>query len=215
MRLNRKRKTKDPCDGCGLHKALCICGLTPRLDLSTRVTLLIHAKELKRTTNTGRLAVRALVNSEMRVRGLGREPVDLSDVIKPEYRNFVYFPSEKAIELTERLIAEDPRPIHLIVPDGNWRQASKVPGRHPELAPLTHVKISQANEAKQHLRLETSASGMATLEAIAHALKVIEGPQVFAQLYAFYTAKLERTLAARPPRGRASSTRSNSTTTRC
>ncbi len=198
MRLERKRKTKDPCQGCFLHKALCICGLTPQLDLRTRVTLLVHAKELKRTTNTGRLAMRALINSEMRVRGLGREPLDLANVVTSEYRNLVYFPSEKAVELNEELVAQDPRPINLIVPDGNWRQASKVPSRHKELVELTHVKISQANGATAHLRAESTEHGMATLEAIAHALKVIEGPEVFHQLFAFYQAKLERTLSARP-----------------
>ena len=198
MPLHRKRKTKDPCAECFLRKDLCICDLTPYLNLKTRVTLLVHAKELKRTTNTGRLAIKALVNSEMRVRGATREPLDLTDIVNPHFRNLVFFPSQTAVELTEQLSKADPRPIHLIVPDGNWRQASKVPGRHRELAGLTHVKISQPNKARLHLRAETTPSGMATLEAIAHALKIIEGPDVFAKLFAFYTAKLERTLSARP-----------------
>ncbi len=199
MQLSRKRKTKDPCQGCFLRQDLCICDLAPKLDLKTRVTVLVHAKELKRTTNTGRLALKALLNSEMLVRGATREPLDLSSLVKTNYRNFVFFPSEKAMELTDELVAQSPLPVHLIVPDGNWRQASKVPNRHPELADLVHVKISQVNQARFHLRAEASPYGMATLEAIAHALKIIEGEDVFNQVYGFYSAKLERTLAARPP----------------
>ncbi|MBI2209610.1 MAG: DTW domain-containing protein, partial [Deltaproteobacteria bacterium] len=52
-----------------MTRPLCICGSIPRLDLSTRVCLIVHVNELKRSSNTGRLALRALVNSEMRVRG--------------------------------------------------------------------------------------------------------------------------------------------------
>ena len=67
MTLDRKRKTKDPCPECFLHKNLCICSLIPDLETKTRVVLIVHAKELKRTTNTGRLALKSLKNSELRV----------------------------------------------------------------------------------------------------------------------------------------------------
>ena len=71
----RKRKTIDPCERCGLHRSLCICGEIPLLSLATQVVLVIHAKELKRTTNTGRLAIHALLNSKMCVRGEGQVPL--------------------------------------------------------------------------------------------------------------------------------------------
>lgn len=199
--LERKRKTKDPCPGCFLHKNLCICDLTPKLNLRTQVLLLVHHRELKRTTNTGRLAIRSLANSEMRIRGLVDKPVDLSDISSGEYRNLLFFPSDEALELSLELVDADPRPIRLIVPDGNWRQASKVPYRHPELASVPHVKISKPNLSTHHLRAEHKAEGMATLEAIATALGIIEGQEVYSALMGFYIAKLERTLAgrAKPP----------------
>ncbi len=193
----RKRKTKDPCLGCYLHKNLCICDLTPRMTLRTRVVLLVHHRELKRTTNTGRLAHRALINSEMLVRGRPGEPLNLSHLTTTDYRNLIYFPSAEAVELSPQFVAADSRPIRLIVPDGNWRQASKVPYRHSELRDLAHVKISEPNQATNHLRAEHMPEGMATLEAIARALGIIEGDEVESQLTVFYRAKLERTLLAR------------------
>lgn len=200
MLKGRKRKTKDPCPGCGLHKTLCICELTPRLNLRTQVLLLIHHRELKRTTNTGCLALRCLQNSAMRVRGVVDKPVDLADIASDGYRNLLFYPSEHALILNAELALADPRPIRLIVPDGNWRQASKVAHRHRELADVPHVKIEMplaARGAVGHLRKEHFADGMATLEAIAHALRVIEGEHVFNQLAGFYQAKLTRTLAGR------------------
>lgn len=194
---NRKRKTKEPCQVCFLHASRCICHLTPTLSLKTKVSLVVHAKELKRTTNTGRLAMLALPNSEMRIRGLGREALDLSDLLTPQYQTLLFFPCDEAVELTSELVQSFKKPIQLIVPDGNWRQASKVHSRHPELKDLPRVMISTPNTAAHHLRAESSPEGMATLQAIAQALGVIEGPEIRDRLLDFYNAKLQATLIGR------------------
>jgi DTW domain-containing protein YfiP len=197
QKAERKRKTKDPCPECFLNRSLCICELIPHLELKTRLCLVVHAKELKRTTNTGRLAVKALVNSEMRIRGADTQALDLSDLLTPEYRTVLFYPSDNALELTREWVRQDPRPVQLIVPDGNWRQASKVHSRHHELKDIPRVRIASANQAVHHLRAESSEEGMATLEAIAKALAVIEGPANAAPLLKLYQAKLEKTLIGR------------------
>jgi len=196
---NRKRKTQDPCQGCFLHKDRCICDHIPSLSLKTKVALIIHTKELKRTTNTGRLAVKILTNSEMRVRGEDREGLDLSDLLVPEYRTLLFYPSPDAIELNREFVEASPLPIQLIVPDGNWRQASKVHYRHHELKDIPRVMISSPNMNELHMRAETTESGMATLEAIASALGIIEGSEVKDTLMKFYQLKLEGTLSGRSP----------------
>jgi DTW domain-containing protein YfiP len=169
----------------------------PKLELNTRLCLVIHAKEMKRTTNTGRLALKCLPNSEMKVRGDLNNPLDLSDILVPEYRTVLFYPAEDAEELTINFVQADPRPIQLIVPDGNWRQASKVHHRHAELKDIPRVKISTPNEETLHMRVETIPEGMATLEAIAHAMGIIEGDTVKEKLLQFYQAKLKETLKGR------------------
>lgn len=198
MIFNRKRKTKNPCPGCGLHLSLCICELIPNLDLKTRVCLVIHQRELKRTTNTGKLIVKSLVNSEMRIRGeLHKQSLDLSDLLTPMYRTVLFFPSTDAIELTNEFVKQSALPIQLIVPDGNWRQASKVCSRQPELKNIVRVKLSTPNRSSQHLRSEHFSEGMATLRAVAQALEIIEGPTVSEPLIKLYQAKLKNTLIGR------------------
>lgn len=197
-KFTRKRKTKNPCPGCGLHLDLCICDLIPSLNLKTRVCLIIHQRELKRTTNTGKLAIKSLVNSEIRIRGdQDKIPLDLSDLFSKEYRTVLFFPSQDAVELTHEFLNKNPLPIQLIVPDGNWRQASKVGTRHPELANIEKVKLSTPNFAPNHLRAEHFAEGMSTLQAIAHALEIIEGPLASQPLLRLYEAKLKKTLIGR------------------
>lgn len=198
MIQNRKRKTKAPCLNCGLHQNLCICSQIPSLNLKTRVCLVIHRKELKRTTNTGQLAIKSLTNSEMRIRGTqDKRSLDLSDLLTPHYRTILFYPSEDAEELNADFLQQSSLPIQLIVPDGNWRQASKVYSRHPELKDIPKVKISSPNFAKHHLRTEHSEEGMATLQAIAFALAIIEGDQAIAPLFKLYDAKLKNTLLGR------------------
>ena len=160
LKATRKRKTKDPCPVCGLHRELCICCHIPNLRLLTKVTLVVHAKELKRTTNTGRLLIHSLVNSEMRVRGGLDENIDLSDILSPQYKSLLFYPGEDALELNAGLVAQSAKPIQLIVPDGNWRQASKVRSRQKELGEIPCVRISTPNVAQQHLRAESRVNGM-------------------------------------------------------
>lgn len=196
--MDRQRKTKNPCSDCGISLDRCICSQIEELSLKTRLILLVHYKELKRTTNSGRLAVKALKNSEMKIRGKEREPLDLTPLLTNDYQSLVFFPSEDAVELTKEVVASFKKPIQLIVPDGNWRQASKVPQRHPELKSLPKVFLKIPNTAKDHLRKEHSEFGMSTLEAIARAYGVIEGEAVENKLLALYQLKLQATILGRP-----------------
>lgn len=195
--VQRQRKTKDPCPNCFLHKDLCICSSIPSLDLKTKLVLVIHHRELKRTTNTGRLAVMALKNSQMLVRGEGREALDLTPTLEGPYQSLLFYPSEDAVELSEVLTRPRLKPFQLIVPDGNWRQASKVAIRHPELKSVQRVQLTAKNTATHHLRKEHFAEGLSTLEAIALAFALLEGPEVGAALSALYQAKLSATLKGR------------------
>ena len=69
--------------------------------------------------------------------------------------------------------------------------------QNPELKDIPRVKISTPNQETLHMRVETIPEGMATLEAIAHAMGVIEGEEVKEKLLQFYRAKLEETLKGR------------------
>ena len=191
------RKVKQPCPLCGASRALCLCDAVPRMELKTRVCLIIHYRELSRNSNTGLLALRALANSEMRIRGEGRETLDLTDLLTPHYRTFLFFPSDDAVELDRALVLQERTPIQLIVPDGTWRQASKISSRHPELKDLPRVKVGAPSDSTVQLRAQSRPEGMATLQAIARGLGIIEGDPVRAQLMKLYQAKVERTLIAR------------------
>ncbi|HTM08230.1 MAG TPA: tRNA-uridine aminocarboxypropyltransferase [Verrucomicrobiae bacterium] len=192
-----RRRLQESCPICYMNRIFCICDAIPMLTLKTRVCLVVHTNELKKSSNTGRLALRALTNSEMRVRGELGETLDLSDLLSERYRTFLFYPSKDAVELSGDLLRQDARPIQLIVPDGSWRQAGKMLYRHPELKDVPRVKLDAANAPKYYLRAQHRPEGMATLQAIAHALGAIEGTAVETALMKLYDAKIERTLTAK------------------
>ncbi len=59
------------------------------------------------------------------------------------------------------------------------------------------MKISTPNNSIFQLRAQSKPERMATLQAIAHGLGIIEGDGVRTELMKLYHAKIERTLKAR------------------
>jgi DTW domain-containing protein len=197
----RQRKTKNPCVKCGLHIERCLCSELKALLCQTRLSLIIHNRELRRTTNTGMLAHQILQNSESFIRGLENQPLDFKKILLPNFQNLLLYPADDAIELSSFEKSKDNSllPINLIVPDGNWRQAGKVHYRYSELDGVPRVKFSEKNLNTEHLRRENSEIGMSTLEAIAKAFAILESLEVGNELMRIFLLKRERTLAGRPP----------------
>src|SRR5262245_6383718 len=111
----RARGTVYRCPECRLHHSLCLCALIPTLETRTRVVLVLHQLETRKPTNTGRLAVRCLVNSEIVLRGRGasarpaRQPGGGPTVL--------LFPHPDARPI-EDFVGQ--QPLTLVVPDGTW-----------------------------------------------------------------------------------------------
>lgn len=135
----------------------------------------------------------------MKVRGLKGQPLDLTEDLSDEYQSLLLYPSDDAETLTPQLVKDlkSKSPIQLIVPDGNWRQASKVHTRQKELKRIPRVKLTKEVEDKYFIRKETVENGMATLQAIAEAFKVLESHEVGESLLKLYEEKLKRTLIGR------------------
>jgi DTW domain-containing protein YfiP len=173
---------------------LCVCGLVPRHATRTRVVLVMHHIEARRQSNTGRLALSGLVAVEIRLRGRPDRPLDLSDLLDPARRPLLLFPGAEAEPLDAALAARDPRPVTLIVPDGTWNLARKIPLRQPELRQVPRVSLPALAPSQYRLRHSPHPEKLSTLEAIARALGVLEGPRVQADLERLFRVARDRIL---------------------
>jgi len=193
-----KRLHRHPrCERCKLFPEHCLCAEVEPLELSTRIAVVMHRRELGKPSNTGRLALLMFPNSELHVRGHRSAPADLSTIVHPERRIWVLFPSDDAVVMTRAMVEEDDRPITLVVPDGTWAQTRRAVRREPVLRDAVHLLPPPGQMTRYRLRSEHVPGGLATAEAVARALGVIEGTAAQRGLERLFEMHVERVLLER------------------
>lgn len=177
-----------------MHLRLCLCAELQPLALATRVVVVSSTREVPQPTNTGRLVPLTLDGGEVRVRGgaPALRPTEFSD---PARRTVLLFPAPGSRELSRD--EADRRPVTLVVPDGTWRQARKMAVREPALARLARVHLPDGPPSRYRLRFHPDPRCLATFEAVARALGILEGREVQVQLERAFALLVERTLWSR------------------
>ena len=186
------------CPGCRLMLGECLCALIPRIETRTRVVLVLHESEDRKPSNTGRLALRCLPNSGVVIRG-GFEAATEAPVWSEHGDPVLLFPHPDARPLESW--RESPRPITLVVPDGTWRQAQRVRRRIAGLAMVPCASLAREAPSAYHLRHTPHPRRLATMEAIAEALGVLEGPDIRGALLRIFAVMVERSLRVRAKAG--------------
>lgn len=195
--MGTRSKRSERCQHCRMHTRLCICEAIPQLDLTTRLILVMHHREWSRPTATGPLALAVLPNSELRIQGDQEQVLDFRDLDTAERRTLLLYPGEEAEILDRNLLSTDPRPVNLVVPDGNWRQASRMGRRLPGLEHATMVRLPEGEKTGWGIRKETHPEGLATFEAIARALGIIESTEVQQSMEELFRLMVAKTIEAR------------------
>jgi DTW domain-containing protein YfiP len=166
-----------------------VCAVIPAIHSATRIVLLRHRAERGKTSNTARLVHLALPESVLLDHGMEDGPVDLG---------FLHEPG------TWRLDAEAPPwrpgespPRQLLVLDGSWTQVRRMVQRRTEIRRLPAFSLPAP---RPRPRMRVSPPGrMSTLEAVAEALRVLEGAAAEAEaLLRLYDCVAGLVAAGRP-----------------
>lgn len=116
MRKLFKPDAKPRCDVCGIHLSLCVCRDLPVHALKARIAILQHPEELKKSSNTVRLAHRICPDLELLPWPERTRPMaDVQDLL------FLY----PAVDATE-LSPEEASGGRIVVLDGTWAQCSRL-----------------------------------------------------------------------------------------
>ncbi|OVE81694.1 hypothetical protein BVY03_02860 [bacterium K02(2017)] len=183
------------CISCRLPLNLCLCAQMPWFKLKTRVVLLMQWGEHKVISNTGHLIPKIFPNSEIRFRGSKDEvPLNVERLFEADSAPYVLYPLGGAKELNADFVKSTSKPLTLIVPDGNWRQASKMVKRIPALQSIPKLTLPVGPPSRYRLRSTKQVDGVCTLEAIARALEIIEGQGIQGQVERYFTLMVERML---------------------
>lgn len=169
-------KRLNSCPDCQVPKELCYCSRIVTVENQTPVTIIMHQRERFLTSNTAVVAVRALKDSEILLRGMRDQSASKDIHFRPGHVPLVLYPSEGALpigseELKDYLAG---RPAQLIVPDGSWRQAKRVAKREEALKNVQAVTLSKAAPSLYRLRRQVKDGRLCTFEAIARALGDLE-----------------------------------------
>lgn len=183
MRSVTPRDLSGHCPRCVLNLEICVCSELPRIETRTEIVLVRHIVERGLTSNTGRFAALALPNSRLLEYGGG--PSFDDSLIRAPDTALLYAsgPSTRPLGFV---------PQRLIVLDGTFRQARRMYKRIPALRDLPELALPAPSVVPTRLRKPTQPEGMSTIEAVAAALALLEGPELAAPLFELHSELVRR-----------------------
>ena len=175
-----------------LHRSLCICALIPRVVTRTHVVLLVHQLEANKPTSTGVLAARCLPNSQVvpswqrprPARGCGhrcrRGAFDRASRRRPsDARPLLLLSAARTRFRSTRL---EPGPASSVA--GRSRRdlatggaESRRTSRRRLGIPCVEASRDRSLPGLRRLRAASRGDRLATAEALAAALRALEGPR--------------------------------------
>jgi len=182
------------CRRCLRPTVVCYCAHIVPIETRTRVLLLQHPRERDVAIGTARMAELCLPRAELRLGiDFSTDPVVTRALADPERPAVVLFPGPDARDV--RVHPPD-GPVTLVVLDGTWWQAAKLLKVNPALRALPRYRFSPDRPSRYRLRREPAAHCLATIEALAGVLGVLEDdPARCAALLAPFDAMVEQQLA--------------------
>ncbi len=158
----------------------------PVVATRTRVVIVRHHLERWRSSNTGRLVHLALPNSVIVDHGGIAGPAALP----PLERAWLLYPEGEPV--TTR---PEPPPGELVVLDATWAQARRMYRKLGALRGLPTLRLPDAPMPSARLRESPAPGRVSTIEAIARALRLVEGDAVAAPLERLFGVAVERAKA--------------------
>jgi DTW domain-containing protein YfiP len=161
----------------------CLCAEIPTIAARTRVVIVRHHLERHRSSNSGRLAHLALANSAL---------VEYPDEVLPQLAGaHVVFPAGAPTSSPP-----EPAPAQLVVLDATWSQARRMYRKLDALRGLPIVHLADAAMPAERLREAPAPGRVSTIEAVARALRLVEGDDVAAPLERLFAIAVARATRA-------------------
>lgn len=174
------------CERCLLQRRVCLCADIPTVPTRTRIVIVRHHLEKHRSSNSGRLAHQALPNSELVDHGGAGGPAKLPAL---DGAWLLYPVGEPTLE---RPLAP---PSQLVVLDATWSQARRMYRKLAALRGLPMLRLPEAPMPAARLRESPGEGRVSTIEAIAGALRLLEGDEPARALERLFALAVERAAA--------------------
>lgn len=185
----RRIEESERCPQCYIKKMWCYCDQLKLLDSKNSVTIVMHKREYFLTSNTAHIIPLVLHNGKTVLKERESGILSEQDLFLPDREIYMLYPDEKAVAIEE---LNPKSPIQLIVPDGTWVQARKMGRREPLLKNLPTVSITPTEKSRYFLRKQGREHGVCTYEAVAYAMKHLEGEELYQKMMNQFEKVLKR-----------------------
>jgi DTW domain-containing protein YfiP len=175
------------CERCFGTGPRCVCEQLKPIVTRTAFVVVQHLLEVKKVSNTVRVAALCLRSLEVRVWG---EPG-----ITPEAVTADLAGDEVWLLAADGGPAPTTAPSRVVVLDGSWSQVRRMAQRSPVLRGLRRVRLDVEHHERS-LR-DAPPGGVSTLQALAHTVALLEGEAAARPVFDLHRLLLDRTLAAR------------------
>lgn len=172
------------CQYCGRAWAICCCDLVEVIQSHTKITVWQDQRETKNKKNTLLLAQQCLPNLAV----CQQLPDDLSNT-------GLLWPNAHS----QALETSPERPARWLLLDGSWNQAKACYLANPRLQRLPSFHFAQPPSSQYHIRKRPHQDGLASIEAIAYLLSVVEPTCQWQVLTRLMITFNQRWLAQVPP----------------
>ena len=189
MRSMTFRHLPGRCQTCWIRLEHCICADLPRVLTRTQLVVVRHEWEANKSTGTARIASLALPNT--RIVDYGDDPTEADQALGQLEHAQLLYPADPPSTWPAQL--DGP----LVVLDGTWRQTRKMFRKLSRLRHLPRLSLPPKPGPILRLRSAHFDDARSTLEAIADALRLLEGDAVAAPLDALHARYVERIFRAR------------------
>ncbi len=163
---------REYCDACHYLKQQCVCGLMPNLAQTLKIVIFQHPKEASHPKNTIKLL--QLVWPDAKVIILPEDDLQNTDYFKDINDNWhLLYPGDTSLVLETLSDTEKGEIEGLVLIDATWRKAYKLLNLYPSLQALPRVCLGTIPERLYGIRKAPSLEALSSLEALAHASRII------------------------------------------
>ncbi len=167
---------RERCYSCYRPKSSCMCRHVHTINTQTKFVILMHPKEFKKVKNgTGHFTHLALSNSELFIGVDFTNHKEIDEIIET-YESFILYPSQDAINLSEKnsyfkIFPHAKKKMAIFIIDSTWACSLKMLRESQNLQALAHVSFSSNKLSQFKIKEQPAAYCLSTIES---ALEVIE-----------------------------------------
>jgi DTW domain-containing protein YfiP len=160
------------CFRCMRPERVCFCAHVPSIASETRVLIVQHPREELMPIGTARMASLCLPSSTLVVgTSVEDDPRVRAALDDPARQAILLWPGPGARDLET---SPPDGPVTLVVVDGTWSLAKKLVRLNPRIAALPRYALAPTTPSEYRIRPEPSETCVSTIEAVMHALGVLE-----------------------------------------